>query len=100
MTSPTKRPTARQIVRDDAEAFGWEFIDCLLVDLFRRDGIDILVGWRTGAPNSTSFGSFKAITGGKIVARDESHMAIITARQWLRGSTDLCAPAPARTHAF
>lgn len=99
MTNPTERPTARQTVRDDAEAFGWELRTILdRYDIFSRDeGSKVIIGWMTQDPDSCALGAWLEGPDGGVAGRDTSVMCIVRAREWLRGSTDLLAPAPART---
>lgn len=93
----TERPTARQIVRDDAQAFGWRLTPQTFVDQYERGGDILVVMWSAADPENCCHGStFFPATGGDI--RNTSPMCIVRAREWLRADVDgdLLAPAPTR----
>lgn len=78
------RPTARQIVRDDAEKFGWETVEAGLqhYDIFKRDETMVIMGWLAEHSETLAFASFLQVDG-KLADSDDTVLCIVHAREWL-----------------
>jgi len=84
MTTTTQaRPTARQIVRDDAIRHGWVTIDSTdQVDVFARGGDTVLMAWTAQDTQRLAVGA-SLLPGSDPAVRDNSNLCIIRCREWL-----------------
>lgn len=96
MTNPIERPTARQIVRNDAEAFGWDRASTELFDVFTRDSETVTMMWSRDDTSRLARCALLFQGASDPFMSDTTPLCIVSCREWLRGSKDLCAPAPAR----
>lgn len=81
VTRPSQRPTARQIVRDDAAQHGWELLTFADKDSFKRQGHIVNITWVNEGRGSIG-ASFKLSSGDWHT--DHSAMCIVHARGWLK----------------
>ena len=88
------RPTARQVVRDDAKAFGWELIPTQFIDLFMRDDELVSMAW-TVRDSQRIASNVLHFEGSELVDTDASPLCIVRCRELLRGQVNLSAPLPA-----
>lgn len=92
----TERPTARQIVRDDAQAFGWDRASTKLFDVFTNGGRTVTMMWSDKDPARLARCALLFHGDSDPYVSDTTPLCIVSCREWLRGSMDLLAPAPAR----
>lgn len=77
------RPTARQIVRDDAEKYGWTLEEVYSSDVFKRDGVIVLMLWTLADPQRVALASYLQDEGHPMKDMDSSPTCIVKCREWL-----------------
>lgn len=89
MTSAQEpRPTARQIVRDDAAKHGWTLEQIYSSDVFKRDGVIMLVLWSLNNPESVAMASYLQDEGHPMKDMEGGPLCIVKARKWLAQERD------------
>lgn len=76
------RRSARQVVRDDAEANGWTLIDTPFIDVFMRDNRTISMSWQPTDEQRLAHSALR-FENAELVTADATVMCIVNCREWL-----------------